>query len=101
MTTLDHPVETPAWYSLSADEATEQLHVDPVQGLSADEIARRREKYGPNALPAEPPPSRLQIARGQLSNPMNIMLLIVGVACFLISEVPTGLVVLGLVVFNV
>ena len=39
--------------------------------------------------------------RGQLANPMNIMLLIVGVASFFIGQVATGLVVTALVTFNV
>ena len=41
------------------------------------------------------------VARGQLSNPMTIMLLIVCVASFAIARVATGVVVLGLVTFNV
>src|SRR4051794_40113907 len=101
MTTLERTDVDHAWYSLSVDEATEQLHVDLSRGLEADEVVRRREEYGPNALPTEPPPSLLAVARGQLMNPMNIMLLVVGITCFTIAEVATGLVVLGLVVFNV
>ncbi len=42
-----------------------------------------------------------EVARGQLSNPMNIMLLIVAVASFVVGQVPTGIFVLGLVTFNV
>ncbi len=41
------------------------------------------------------------VARGQLSNPMNIMLMIVAVASFVVGQVPTGIFVLGLVTFNV
>src|SRR5690242_18744965 len=41
------------------------------------------------------------VARGQLANPMNIMLLLVVVASFAIVQIATALVVLGLVVFNV
>src|SRR5262249_56003088 len=49
----------------------------------------------------EPPPSVWVVARGQLSNPMNIMLLIVCGASFAIAQWATAVVVLGLVVFNV
>src|SRR3954469_21453422 len=101
MTTLEHPDVDHVWYSLSVDEATEQLHVDLSRGLDDDEVVRRREQYGPNALATEPPPSLRTVARGQLTNPMNVMLLVVGITCFTIAEVATGLVVLGLVVFNV
>jgi hypothetical protein len=41
------------------------------------------------------------VARGQLSNPMNIMLLIVAVASFVVGQIPTGIFVVGLVTFNV
>ena len=64
-------------------------------------MTRRLAEYGPNELASEPPPSRWEVARGQLSNPMNIMLLIVCVASFAIGQVATALVVLGLVTFNV
>ena len=52
-------------------------------------------------MATDPPPNLWTFARGQLVNPMNIMLLLVCVASFLIGQVPTGLVVLGLVTFNV
>jgi Ca2+-transporting ATPase len=101
MTTIKHPSEDVAWYALSADDAAERIGVDPDQGLDASDVARRLAEYGSNELPVEPPPSVWAVARGQLANPMNIMLLIVCGASFAISQVATGVVVLGLVVFNV
>ena len=41
------------------------------------------------------------VARGQLTNPMNIMLMIVAVLSFVVGQIPTGIFVLGLVTFNV
>ena len=101
MTTIKQPSGDVAWYALSAQDAARQIGVDPDQGLDVDEVTRRLAEYGPNELPTEPPPSVWVVARGQLSNPMNIMLLIVGVASFAIGQVATGVVVLGLVTFNV
>ena len=101
MSVLDRPVENTAWYSQSADKVASQFAVDPIQGLSAEDVERRLTEYGPNEIPAEPPPSKWVVARGQLANPMNIMLLIVGVASFIIGQVATGLVVTALVTFNV
>ena len=74
---------------------------DPDQGLATDAAQRRQTEYGPNELPTEPPPSIWAVARGQLANPMNIMLLIVCAASFAIGQVATGVVVFGLVAFNV
>ena len=101
MTTVKQPSEDVAWYALSAQDAAGQIGVDPDQGLDVGEVTRRLAEYGPNELPTEPPPSVWVVGRGQLANPMNIMLLIVCAASFAIAQVATGVVVLGLVVFNV
>ena len=77
------------------------MGVDPDQGLGRRRVERRLAEYGPNELPTEPPPSVWVVGRGQLANPMNIMLLIVCGASFAIGQVATGVVVLGLVAFNV
>ena len=100
MTTTKHP-EDVLWYALPAEDVGERIGVDPDQGLDVGEAGRRLAEYGPNELPTEPPPSVWTVARAQLSNPMNIMLLIVCVASFAIAQVATGVVVLGLVTFNV
>jgi P-type Ca2+ transporter type 2C len=101
MTTLQHPAENLAWYALSAQDVAGQLGVNPDEGLDVHQAERRLEEYGPNALPTEPPPSMWVVARGQLVNPMNIMLLMVCAAAFAIVQIATAVVVLGLVTFNV
>src|SRR5436190_6009470 len=101
MAIAEKTTETVPWHSLPAGEVAERIGVDPEQGLVQAEVDRRLAEYGPNELPIEPPPSIWVVARGQLSNPMNIMLLIVGVASFFIGQAATGLFVLGLVTFNV
>jgi Ca2+-transporting ATPase len=101
MTTIEQATPQRPWHSQSAHEAAAALGVAPDQGLDAETAERRLGEYGPNELPKEPPPSLWVVARGQLSNPMNIMLLIVSVASFAIGQIPTGIFVLGLVTFNV
>src|SRR5215470_15257067 len=106
MTATTATIEQPAgggltWYALSAQDVTAQLGVDADTGLTVAEVERRQAEYGPNELPKEPPPSMWVVARAQLANPMNIMLLLVVVASFAIVQVATALVVLGLVLFNV
>ena len=80
---------------------TAQVGVSVEQGLTTADAEQRLAQYGPNELPQEPPPSMWVVARAQLANPMNIMLLLVVVASFAIVQVATALVVLGLVLFNV
>ena len=57
------------------------------EGLAAAEAERRLGEYGPNELATEPPPSMWVVARGQLVNPMNIMLLLVVAASFAIVQI--------------
>ncbi len=90
-----------AWHGLTAAAAAEALGVDPDTGLAPEAVEQRLQEYGRNELPTEPPPSVWQVARGQLQNPMNIMLIIVGVASLAIGQIATAIVVLGLVTFNV
>jgi Ca2+-transporting ATPase len=101
MTAIEQTTPKVEWHSRSADEVAAELGVDPDQGLDSAEAERRLTQYGPNELPKEPPPSVWEVARGQITNPMNIMLLIVSVASFAIGQIPTGVFVLGLVIFNV
>ena len=95
------PASEAGWYARPAEDAAAQLGVDPDQGLGTDAAQQRLTEYGPNEIPTEPPPSVWMVARGQLANPMNIMLLIVCAASFAIGQVATGVVVFGLVAFNV
>jgi magnesium-transporting ATPase (P-type) len=94
-------VESLVWHTLSAEQVETELAVDPDRGLDVQEAQQRLARYGPNELATEPPPSVWVVARGQLANPMNIMLLIVGIASFAIGQVATGFVVTALVTFNV
>ena len=89
------------WYALAGDAAVERLNSDAANGLSAAEAANRLTQYGPNELSAEPPPSRLAIAFGQIRDPMNLMLIGVAIISVVIGQVSTGIVVGLLVLLNV
>ncbi len=101
MTMTDRTPPTAPWYTLTATEAVHELGSDADHGLAPDEVQRRIAQFGANVIATEPPPTLWQMAKGQLSNPMNIMLLIVSVASFAIGQVATGAVVMALVLFNV
>ncbi len=95
MTVSERASGKETWHTLTAADAAAHLGVQPDLGLSAQDVEQRLATYGPNQLPTEPPPSRWAIARGQVSNPMNIMLLIVAVASFAIGQVATGIFVVA------
>ena len=91
----------PNWYALSVDDVVARVGVDAARGLDAAEVERRLAQFGRNEIATEPPPTLWAVAKGQLANPMNIMLLIVSIASFAIGQVATGTIVLALVSFNV
>ena len=101
MTTTSEPSSALTWYDRTPEDVATHLGVDPGRGLHAEEVRNRLARYGPNELPTEPRPSTWAVARAQLANPMNIMLLVVCGASLVITQVATALVVLALVTFNV
>ena len=106
MTMTEEPTEQPEpdstqWYSMSVDDTVARLDVDAGSGLAAGEVTSRLAKYGTNEVATEPPPTTWQMAKAQIANPMNIMLLIVSVASFTIDQIATGAIVMALVLFNV
>ena len=88
-------------FAREAADVTASQGTDSASGLSAAEAANRLERFGPNQITSEKPPSVWAIALGQFRNPMNIMLVAVVVVSFAIGEVPTGIVVALLILLNV
>ena len=89
MTTVEQTGAETSWYSLSVDDVVERLDTASEQGLAQAEVQRRLAQYGPNEIAEEPPATLWQTAKGQLVNPMNIMLLAVAVASLVIGQVAT------------
>ena len=71
------------WYTLPATEAAAQLETDPERGLSSSEAARRRERFGPNALAERPRPGFL----ARLWDQVNDFLILILVASAVISGI--------------
>ena len=93
--------DQPPPYALGAAEVVAALGSDEASGLSAAEAADRLAQHGPNEIAREEPPSVWAVAAQQLRDPMNIMLIAVTVASFLIGQVSTGVIVTLLILLNV
>jgi Ca2+-transporting ATPase len=89
------------WFALDGDAVADELGVAADQGLTTDEVAPRRDHYGPNALPAEPTPSVWSIAWTQLVNPMTLMLVGVVIVGLFADQLATVVIVGLLVTLNV
>ncbi|MCG5513704.1 cation-transporting P-type ATPase [Ectothiorhodospira shaposhnikovii] len=91
---------TPRWHHLEAGDAVRQLETSDREGLTTDEIERRRAEYGPNRLP--PPRTRGPLGRflAQFNNLLIYVLLGAAVITALLGHwVDTG-VILAVVLLN-
>ncbi|HYH91940.1 MAG TPA: HAD-IC family P-type ATPase, partial [Candidatus Saccharimonadales bacterium] len=90
-----------AWHGLTPAEALERQGVTAAQGLSAAEADTRRARFGPNKFAEAPREPRWQAFVRQYKDPMQLVLLVAGVvSLFLPDQVATGVVLIGLTLFN-
>jgi len=90
-----------AWHALAPEAVLEALSVDAAAGLASAEVDRRRATYGANKFAEAPREPRWQAFLRQYRDPMQLVLLGAGVAClFLPGQIPTGIVLILLTVFN-
>jgi P-type Ca2+ transporter type 2C len=89
------------WYRLSTEDVCGRLDVDPAVGLSADQVAERRQQYGPNKLAEEAKEPVWQAWLRQYRDLMQLVLVGAAlVSIIALQDVSTGVVVLGLTVLN-
>ncbi len=75
-----------AWHTLSAEEVLRAEEADPRHGLSSAEAASRAGRFGANTLAAGRAEPRRRAFIRQYSDPVQIVLLVVG----LVSLFPSG-----------
>jgi Ca2+-transporting ATPase len=67
--------ESPAWHGMTAEAAARHFNVDVVRGLSAQEVKRRRARYGRNTVEDRPPTSPLVLLGRQFASlPVGLLL---------------------------
>ncbi len=70
-------------YRLTCAHALDILDVDPKQGLDDHEAEQRRERYGANELPEEPPEPAWKKFLAQFRDPLTLLLLVATVISFI------------------
>ncbi len=70
------------------------------QGLSNDEVGKRRKQYGLNVLPEKPPPSAFFLIIQQLKNPLIYVLLLAAFVTFIIGHYPDTIIIFLAVFIN-
>ena len=74
------------WHALSVDAALGRLGIDPRQGLSLDEVAQRRERYGENRLSGDSGTRPLFMFLRQFTNLLILVLLAAAIVAGVIGE---------------
>jgi len=93
------PVAAPPWQALSGAEVLDALQ-SSFAGLSAAEAALRRERFGPNALPAKPPPGIPILFLRQFLSPLIYVLLAAALVAVPLGEFSDAGFILAIVVLN-
>ncbi len=88
------------WYALSGDDVTRELAADLARGLSADEVARRREQHGWNTLAEAPPASLWKKLLGQFKELVIWILIVAAIISGVMGEWADTAAILAIVLVN-
>jgi len=88
------------YHNISWKEAVDELGSDIKNGLSEQEVKKRREKHGKNFLPKEKPLSKLKIFLEQFKSPLIYILVIAGLVTLFLGEYSDSIVIFAAVGVN-
>jgi P-type Ca2+ transporter type 2C len=106
MTVHENPVQVNtsdsglAPHAQALDRLAAQLDVQLDEGLSAEQIRQRKEKYGPNQLPEAPPRSAWRVFLSQFKSILIMILIGAATLAALIGNTKDALVILAVVLIN-
>jgi magnesium-transporting ATPase (P-type) len=93
-------MSAPDWHALAPGDALSRHEVEPDKGLTAEEVSRRLEQYGPNRLPEHPGKSAWVRFAEQLAAPLVLVLIAAGIVTALLGEWVDSSVIFGVVLVN-
>ena len=88
------------WHLKSTSETFAELKSAPHEGLSSDEVVRRRESFGSNVLEVTKRKSPWKIFADQFGNTMVLVLLTAALIAFFLSEPQDSIAILAIVFLN-
>ncbi|HEX2990203.1 MAG TPA: cation-translocating P-type ATPase [Anaerolineales bacterium] len=88
------------WHALGTEQAIQQVESNQENGLSAEEAARRLEKYGPNELVERVGKGPWAILAEQFKGIMMVMLMVSAAVSWFLGETIDAVVILIIVVLN-
>ena len=94
------PDQAAPWHAQTSDEALRRLGVEPARGLDAGAVRERRERFGPNELPATPPRPRWRTFARQFKSPLIYILFVAAALAMALDHLADAAVILLVVVVN-
>jgi magnesium-transporting ATPase (P-type) len=91
--------EGTTWHSLDPDAVLQRLGSTP-DGLSSQQAGALLLQYGPNRLPAKPPPSAVEIFLHQFLSPLIYILIAAGVISLMIGEMTDACFIFAVILLN-
>ncbi|MBK1685637.1 cation-translocating P-type ATPase [Rhodoferax fermentans] len=88
------------WHQRETQELLTEQAVDPSQGLSQDEVSRRLERFGANALQSQTRRGPWRLLLAQFSDFMVLVLLVAAVISGLIGDLVDTIAILVIVLLN-
>ncbi len=92
--------EEHAWHAMQSTDVLQRLNTLSDKGLTAEEAAKRLEKYGPNALREAPPTTFLQMLREQFSSFVVILLIVAAVISAILGDYIEAAAIMAIVILN-
>lgn len=86
------------WHTISREQTIHALESDVDSGLSADEVERRRKSVGPNQLAAPPGKPWWKEMVEELTEPMILLLILVGVVYGFLGELQDTITIIVIIV---
>lgn len=98
MTTLDHRQRQ--WHTMPSETVAETLRVELARGLDADDVRRRRDEHGENALQAAVRRSPIRMLLAQFTDVMVLVLLAAAVIAGFLGEPEDIAAIVAIVILN-
>ena len=88
------------WHAREAEDVLRELETSAVSGLTAEEAARRLERYGHNELVEAARPGFLRLLLNQFNNFIVIVLIVAAVVSALLGDFIEAAAILAIVILN-
>ena len=88
------------WFAKSLEETLQEFKVNPITGLSSDEVTARLGQYGKNQLKGKPKKSMISLFLAQLQDMLIYVLLGAAAITLFIGEYADSVIILLVVVLN-